>query len=389
MRELKQFKQCGSSTYALVAAGLRIGIADRTDITGNQGTGKAKLRRARPAGVGADKTVPTRTALRQTDWASRQGARGAMMIDDAIDSIPITDVIMAPITQAQPAGSLLLEVQGQVDLAMAEQHAQRLGRQMKSKGLCSDTTIEEGLSDGLAAVTIWRNQYTVRDANAPSARAVCWQAVQRSMSADAYGDTDSLDTFNPDSLAESAMPLPQLVGDDSRTDKAARLLFERARAKRPALLARRIAAIKAQGGRGKRAELVERVGRACLLMLQGESLEQAATLAGFKGASGGAGRGDIKPGDRLARALRRLGFRVQLSLRQVGKDIAKPEHVSAGRFHNVASVPFGPVKGNSKALVERVGRACRLLLMDAAATRHGRAAGTLAQAVRRLGFRPV
>ena len=112
------------------------------------------------------------------------------------------------------------------------------------------------------------------------------------------------------------------MGDDNRSDKAARLLFERATAKRPALLARRIAAIRAQGGRGKRGELVERVGRACLLMLQGECLEEAATLAGFKPATGH--HGAVRAGDRLAQAVRRLGFRFQLSLRQSGKDIARP-----------------------------------------------------------------
>lgn len=229
--------------------------------------------------------------------------------------------------QEQPCGSLLLEVQGQSDFAMAERHAHKLGRQMKSKGLCSDTTIEEGISDSLVALTVWHNQFTVHGANEPTARAISWQAVQRSMSADVYGDTDSLDTLNPDSLAASALPLPQLRGDDSRTDKAARLLFERARARHPALLPGRIATIKAQGGRGKRAELVERVGRACLLMLQGESLEQAATLSGFKSARARSGGGTVRAGDRLAQAVRRLGFRVQLNLRQVGKDIAKPEHV--------------------------------------------------------------
>src|ERR1017187_10078415 len=219
MRELKQFKQCGSSTYALVAAGLRIGIADRADITGNQGAGKNTLRRARPVGRGADQTVLTRDALRQADWTNREGARGAMLVREAIDSVPIAQAVTG---QEQPCGSLLLEIQGQSDFDIAWRQARKLGGLMKFKGFCSDTTIEEGLSDGLLALTAWHNQTTVHGASEPTARAVSWQAVQRSMSADAYGDTDSLDTFSPDSLAASALPLPQLVGDDNRSDKAAR-----------------------------------------------------------------------------------------------------------------------------------------------------------------------
>ena len=58
-------------------------------------------------------------------------------------------------------------------------------------------------------------------------------------------------------------------------------------------------------------------------MLQGEPFEHAAELSGFKGTKGG-DRGEIRAGDRLAQAVRRLGVRFQLSLRQTGKAIARP-----------------------------------------------------------------
>ena len=203
----------------------------------------------------------SRDRIRQMDWAHRQGARGAMLLTEAIDYIPVTDAIHG---QEQPVGPLLQAIQGQADLDMAERQARRLGNSMRPRGQLSDTTVEDGVSAGLVALTVWRNQYTVHGGGDPSAGLVCWRAVQESMSEDTLGDRDSLASFDPDSLASSTLPLPQLVGDDSRDDKASRLLFERARARRPALLVRRVQSIKAQGGRGKRGELIERVGRACL-----------------------------------------------------------------------------------------------------------------------------
>src|SRR5258707_1120246 len=84
----------------------------------------------------------------------------------------------------------------------------------------------------------------------------------------ASGGADSFDL-----LTGSALPLPALVGDGSRSERATRLLFERTRAKRPALLARRVESIKAQGGRGKRGELIDKVHRAAVLLLHGEQID--------------------------------------------------------------------------------------------------------------------
>jgi hypothetical protein len=120
-----------------------------------------------------------------------------------------------------------------------------------------------------------------------------------------------------DSLTGSALPLPSLTGDASRQDKASRLLFERARAKRPALLAKRFAVIQANrlGARGRASDAVDRVHRASLLLLQGESLERAALAVGYHDT--GTGRHAIKAGDSLTKAVRRLGFRVAFNQRDI------------------------------------------------------------------------
>ena len=263
------------------------------------------------------KAVVSRDSIRQTDWNHRQGARGAMLVTEALDSVPITAAITG---RLQPGGSLLLEVQGQSDLAMAERQAAKLAGTMdKAKGASQRTsyaTVCEGVSAGIAALTAWHNGQAVEGGEGQTGL-VCWRAVESSMSADTLGDTVTLSEFTPDSLAASMLPLPQLLGDDSREDKASRLLFERARSKRPALLSKRIAAIQAMGGRGKRKELVERVGRACRLILQGEPLDKAAELAGFKAGENKGGKGGKnRAGDQLARAVRRLGFKFLFTLRE-------------------------------------------------------------------------
>ena len=211
------------------------------------------------------KATVSRDAIRQMDWQHRQGARGAMRLRESIGQVPVTDALQG---QWQPGAALLLEVQGQADLTMAERQAAKLGRKMAAKGLVSDSTIQDGVSDGVFALTAWRNQITVQSGAEAAPGLVCWQAVQQSMSRDTYGDTVPLADFSLEQLASSALPLPQLVGDDSRQDKAARLIFARARARRPALLPGRIAALKAQGGRGKRQDTIDRIGRACLLMAE-------------------------------------------------------------------------------------------------------------------------
>src|ERR1035441_266554 len=69
-------------------------------------------------GMALQATV-SRASIRQMEWNHRQGARGAMLITESIDSVPTAQAVTA---QEQPAGSLFLEIQGQADLAMAEGH---------------------------------------------------------------------------------------------------------------------------------------------------------------------------------------------------------------------------------------------------------------------------
>ena len=266
------------------------------------------------------KAVVSRDSIRQTDWNHRRGARGAMLVTEAIESVPITEAVTG---RLQPGGSLLLEIQGLGDLAMAERQAAKLALAMnRAKGDSQRTsyaTTCEGVSSGIAALTAWHNGQAVEGGEG-QARLVCWRAVESSMSADTLGDTIvPLSEFTCEGLASSMLPMPQLLGDDSRTDKAARLLYERTRATRcPDRLAQRVTTIKARGGRGKRADVIDRVGRACFLMLQGEPIDKATELAGFRAA--GEGRrgngGKNRAGDQLARAVRRLGFKFLFTLRE-------------------------------------------------------------------------
>src|SRR5260221_768675 len=100
--------------------------------------------------------VLSRTKQRQIEWQGRGRGRGrgAMLVKEAIEYLPVSSAVFG---RVQSGGALLLEVQGQADLALAERQAASLGEQMKRKGLCSDTTIEEGVSAGLLALTQWRN----------------------------------------------------------------------------------------------------------------------------------------------------------------------------------------------------------------------------------------
>ena len=111
-----------------------------------------------------------------------------MLVTEALDSVPITAAITG---RLQPGGSLLLEVQGQSDLAMAERQAAKLAGTMdKAKGASQRTsyaTVCEGVSAGIAALTAWHNGQAVEGGEG-QARLVCWRAVESSMSADTLGD---------------------------------------------------------------------------------------------------------------------------------------------------------------------------------------------------------
>ena len=245
------------------------------------------------------------------------GKVGAVLVSQALDRLPIGAALSSV---AMPCGYLLHEAQGQGVLDMARKQAAKLRQSMRRDGRkMSDTTEQEAVAAGAGAVVRWRNGEDC-DGAEHGAAGVCWRAIVQSVAQDSFGesiedwrgqDDDGADTF--DTLTGSALPLPSLVGDGSRSERASRLLFERARAKRGDLLARRIESLKAKGGRGKRAELIDKIHRAAILLLHGETVDNAATGAGFKGSE----RYGVGAGDRLMRAVRRLGFRVQFNLRQV------------------------------------------------------------------------
>jgi hypothetical protein len=213
------------------------------------------------------------------------------------------------------------ELQGQFDLARCWSQVERLAAAMRRDGReCSDTTKADAASAGALALARWR----AIGARHPQARlrgtvgAVAWRAVVREVASDQLGDAVTLANMTAEDWHGSALPLPQLRGDDSRGDRASRLLFERARAKRVGLLQRRLASLTAAAGRGangaRRREAVERVGRAVLLLLHGDNLDCAAVAAGFTASQGT--HGTVRAGDRLLQAARRLGLGVQFTVRQ-------------------------------------------------------------------------
>ena len=279
----------------------------------------------------------------ETGGGSGTGRGGAVLVsEDTLDHLPVS---IALSSASIPAGPLLREVQGQQVLAMARAMAARLSRSMARDGRAmSSATESEAIGAGAGAVVAWRNG-AVMDGADRGAAGVCWRAIVASVASDGLGESieawrqDESGADCWDSLTGSALPLPGMVGDGSRAERASRLLFERARAKRGALLARRVEVIKGLGGRGKRAELIDKVQRAAVLLLHGESVDQAAMAAGFK--ASGSGRQAVRGGDRLMQAVRRLGFRVQFNLRQVE---AKERDGRGG-----ACVPLSPetIKGLS------------------------------------------
>jgi hypothetical protein len=96
--------------------------------------------------------------------------------------------------------------------------------------------------------------------------------------------------------------------DESRQERAARLLVERLAKTRHGRLLRRLANL--PPGRGKRKEAIERVGRAAVFLLQGERLDTAAAMAGFKASAKQDQRtgGSTTAGDRLIQAVKRIGL---------------------------------------------------------------------------------
>jgi hypothetical protein len=238
---------------------------------------------------------------------------------------------VAPLFGGLPSGGFMGELQGQLDLALVARLASRLAVSMRRDGRDMSTTTEhDARSAGLVALARWRSinaKFSARRIRGTSA-AVAWRAIVRAVADDGLGAGVSL--VEPDllcHLSTSALPLPQFSGDDSRLDHASRLLFERARERRPALLARRfevLTAAAAGKGSGKRKASLEKLRTAAVAVLRGESLDHAAAEAGFVATvSTTRGGGTMRAGDKLLRAARRVGFNVQFDARIKGAAIAR------------------------------------------------------------------
>ena len=189
------------------------------------------------------------------DTGAGAGAVGAFWVEGAaVDRLSIRAAMGG---RAYPVGPLLMAAMGHCDLCMVRRLVGRLARKMARDGkLLSDTMASEGEGAGLVAVVAWRNGQD-QDGSERGAGGVAWRAMVRAVASDAMGESieswrraDGVDAW--DCLVGSALPLPPLVGDGSREERASRLLFERARAKRAGLLSRRVDSLKASlGGRGQ------------------------------------------------------------------------------------------------------------------------------------------
>ena len=199
------------------------------------------------------------------------------------------------------AGGFLAECIGQSDYIIASRAADKIRRKMFSSGKIntSEATFAAAIADACAAIARVRSfllRHPLFRVGAGMAARVAWRAVVRSTAHDGYGTAGgAVVSVEPHILADYrasginlpplvSIPMPSWCGDDSRDDKASRLLFERARAKRPALLRRRIDSLLSAAvgsGSDKRRSSIERVSVGCQRLLAGASFDDASRAAGY------------------------------------------------------------------------------------------------------------
>lgn len=201
----------------------------------------------------------------------------------------------------QPCGTLLLECQGVRDLALAQSCVSKLAKRMQADGReVNDDTRADAIAASAYALTVWRHTGTGPDGQPETlAGRVAWRAAVKEISRDTFGDSIQIHTVSDDWLWWNAAQ-----GSESRAERAARFWVERAAKLRQKSLIRRLASMPA--GRGKRAETIERIGNAAAMLLTGETLDNAAAMAGFKGND----KSRVKPGDRFKHACKRIGLAV-------------------------------------------------------------------------------
>jgi len=225
---------------------------------------------------------------------------GACLVGEAcLDFLPLS---VALASRAMPAGPLLRECQGVQSWALAQSTVARLRSALSKRrgdNGPSDTTLREAVGDAAAAIVQWRNGQEL-EGGEYGARGVAQRAAVRSIAFDALGESidnwrreESNGVEDWDCLAGSTLPLPQLVGDASREDKAARLRFERTRAARPAKLTRRMDSLRAGrvGGPGGASGGVQGRRHRARGGPPGGSVDTSTAAAGVQVAIPGAGVG--------------------------------------------------------------------------------------------------
>lgn len=236
------------------------------------------------------------------------------------------------------------------------------------------TTTRNDGEDVLTATTGERESHVSR---------VAWRALVAFVSNDGLGSTIQIHGG-----AEDDWLCAQVLPSESRTERAARIWIERHATTRQDLLSRRLSHV--SGGRGKRAQAVEKVGNALALMLGGESLDTAADLAGYKQ------RGRHVSGDGLLRAAKRLGLICEgfsVPRRGDGKRATRGTDDGGGQSYPAGTRPDGstlevqnfvpsaqllasagtmeePVASRANAL--RAGRHCGAACLMAAKVRNGK-----------------
>lgn len=214
----------------------------------------------------------------------------------------------------QAAGPLLREVQGQIDLERARGQAFKLSRRMLADvgdyRRPSWATLADGAADGVATVQMWRAGHDQPGQDRGAAR-VSWVALVASVSRDIYGESE------PEQAARAGWLWWYSVQGLAGGVRSLIAGWRREHlAKRRAARLDNVLAVLGRG-RGRRRAAADKIGHAARLLLAGVPANEAATAAGF------APSGRASAVDRLARALRRMGRRVQLDLRMRGEAFGK------------------------------------------------------------------
>ena len=281
----------------------------KSDLTETQTGARAR------AGLGSLGDALASVGIVGTDTPDRPRAAG-------IGTMAIADALTCG---EYPQGELLRECQGQADWRLVERCVGKLCDKMRGAGrIVEHPKVEtvilrdssgakftrqreiggdewrDARAAGLLALTVWRAAGIGADGEPETVAArVAWRAVVNALSADAFADSVSIETVQDDWLWHNMEQR-----DESLCERVARRFVQIQATTRQLRLARRMANL--PNGRGKRAQVIERITCAAQLLLDGVQLDAAAAAAGFK--TRGDGRGQHSAADTLIRACRRLGL---------------------------------------------------------------------------------